>query len=207
MSGIAETASGRTSTSTARAHQPRRSSEVWTAGREGAVRVKYLRGSRENNTVKQAEWLLVDVLLCHLSTDLILIIFDGSCTLMLLLSAVLFPLRVERHSAVCQVCSAGESGGGRGGRGEGRAPRPSTVNPPSLDAQPQPPACIASFYYYCPLSVTCPTTSSDNHLITASKRPTARHPALPGFLFIPPTRWVMGGGAAGFTTLYDYFFL
>lgn len=36
--------------------------------------------------------MVVDVLFCHLSTDLILIIFDGSCTLMLLLSAVLFPL-------------------------------------------------------------------------------------------------------------------
>lgn len=115
-------------------------------------------------------------------------------------------LRVESHSAVCQVCSAGESGGGRGG-GEGRAPRPSTANPPSLDAQPQPPACIASFYYYCPLSVTGPTTSSDDHLITASQCPTAGHPALPGFLFIPPTHWVMGGGAAAFTTLYHYFLL
>ncbi|GLD54384.1 calcium/calmodulin-dependent protein kinase type II delta chain isoform X7 [Lates japonicus] len=83
------------------------------------------------------------------------------------------PVRDECHSFVCEECSAGKREEEEEEEEEGmkeqvqcrfgdRAPRPSTTNPPSMDARPQPPACISSFTTTtttAPCLSTCPTNT------------------------------------------------
>lgn len=125
-----------------------------------------------------------------------------------LFDAVLFSLSGLNAIAVSEVLCWRERGRGEGMKDQvqcqfgNRAPHPSPTNFPHWTPILNP-QHASLLLLLLPPSVTCPTTSSDNHQTKSTGRPT-----LPPRLPLPPSGTLgdlRGGGV--FSTLCDSFFL